>query len=274
MAKYNLEALKEKINSLGSSGKKSGDGKAKLNWWKPEIGTHEVRFLPLSDKEGNASPQPFYEVAYYDNKELSEKRFVSPSQYGKRDPLKEVALELAKDRSREAWEVRKKLTPKERYYAAIVVRGDEEEKKGLQIWELSPKLCKDIYTLLVQPDYADEDMFSVDSGFDFTVTVTATDKTFNGYVVKDIKLLPRRKSSKLFPKKDMIEAVLKSIPDFEAFFSAQLKTEEELLEIRDNFLAAQSEEPGEVAETGTSRGSTNSEKATADVNSAFADLDT
>lgn len=279
--KYNLDAIKEKLNSLTSVKKAagtSGEQKAKINWWKPEIGTHEVRFLPILDKEGNRHSQPFYEVAYYDNKDLSEKRFVSPSQFGQPDPLKSMAMELAKDRSKEAWMVRKKLTPKERYYAPIVVRGEGNEEKGLQLWELSPKLCKDIYTLLVSPDYQDEDLFSTDNGYDFTVTVSPTDKTFNGYVVKEIKLLPRRKSSKLFPKKDQVEAVMKQMPDFDAFFRSQVKSEDEMNAIKDNFLTLQmAEASGEVAgtvsENGSSRGGGNMDKVVKDVDSAFSDME-
>lgn len=268
---YNLEAIKAKISAL-SGAPKSGE-KAKINWWKPQLGTHDIRFVPLTDGSGNALAQPFFEVAYYDNKDLGDRRFVAPSQYGQPDPLKEVAMELAKDKSKEAWLVRKKLTPRERYYAAVFVRGEED--KGIQVWEISPKVCKDIYSLLVMPDYADEDLFSVENGFDFTVSVTATDKTFNGHPVKEIKLVPRRKSSKLAPKKEQIEALVKQVPNFEAYFKAQVKTEEELCQIRDNFLAAQSDDSGYAENTaeGTARGGDTVESAAADVNAAFADLD-
>ena len=268
---YNLDSIKQKINTLASNNKSTE--KTKITWAKFQVGTYDVRFVPLTDGNGNQLAQPFFEVAYYDNKDLGDKRFVSPSQYGQADPLKEAAMELAKDKSREAWLVRKKLTPRERYYAAIVVRGEEE--KGLQVWEISPKLCKDIYGILVNPDYAEEDMFSVENGFDFTVTVSATDKTFNNFPVKDIKLLPRRKASKLLPKKDQIEALLKTVPNFDAYFKAQVKSEEEMVAIRDNFLAAQTgETAGETSTDGTSRGtSDDSKKAAADVDAAFKDLE-
>lgn len=268
---YNLEAIKQKISSLASNNKSD---KTKINWAKFDIGTYDVRFVPLVDGEGNPLAQPFYEVAYYDNKDLAERRFVSPSQYGQADPLKEAAMELAKDKSREAWMVRKKLTPRERYYAAIVVRGQEE--KGIQVWEISPKLCKDIYGILVHPDYADENMFSLEKGYDFTVTVSATDKTFNNFPVKEIKLQPRRKDSKILPKKEQVEALLKQIPNFEAYFKAQVKSEEEMIQIRDNFLSIQSgENAGEVTAEGTSRGGSSEDatKAAADVDAAFKELE-
>lgn len=268
---YNIEELKKKINALSGT-PKSGD-KAKITWWKPELGTHDIRFVPLSDGQGNPLAQPFFEIAYYDNKDLGDRRFVAPSQFGSPDPLKEVAMELAKDKSREAWLVRKKLTPRERYYAAVLVRGQEE--KGIQVWEISPKVCKDIYSLLVLPDYAEDDLFSVENGFDFTVSVTATDKMFNNYPVKEIKLVPRRKSTKLAPKKEQIEALVKAVPNFEAYFKAQVKSEDELIQIRDNFLAAQTDESGHTESTpeGTARGGDTAASAVADVNAAFAGID-
>lgn len=271
---YNIEELKKKINAIGSNGKGGSGEKTKITWWKPALGTHDVRFVPLTDGAGNALSQPFYEVAYYDNKDLGDKRFPAPSQYGQADPLKEVAMALAKDKSREAWLVRKKLTPRERYYAAIVVRGEEE--KGIQVWELSPKVCKEVYSLLVLPDYADEDLFSVENGFDFTVSVTATDKTFNNFPVKEIKLVPRRKSSKLAAKKEQVDALVKQVPNFEAYFKAQVKSEEELCAIRDNFLAAQTDESGHTETTaeGTSRGGSDTQaEAVASVNAAFDGID-
>lgn len=270
---YNIEELKKKITAL-SGNNKGGEAKTKINFWKPSLGTHDIRFVPLMDGAGNPLSQPFYEVTYYDNKDLGERRFVSPGQYGSPDPLKEVAMELAKDKSREAWLVRRKLTPRERYYSAILVRGEEE--KGVQVWEISPKVCKEIYSLLVMPDYAEEDLFSVENGFDFTVSVTATDKMFNNYPVKDIKLVPRRKSSKLAPKKEQIEALVKQVPNFESYFKAQVKSEEELCQIRDNFLAAQTEDAGHAEATteGVSRGGAEATAtAVADVNKAFEGID-
>lgn len=274
---YNIEALKAKISALSGPPKAAGSGenKTKITWWKPQIGNHDIRFVPLMDGEGNPLSQPFFEVAYYDSKDLSEKRFVAPGQFGQEDPLKVVALELAKDRSREGWLIRKKLTPRERYYAAVLVRGEEE--KGLQVWEISPNVCKDIYSLLVMPDYADENLFSPETGFDFTVSVTATDKTFNGFAVKEIKLVPRRKTSKLTAKKEQTEALLKTVPNFHNYFKAQVKSVEELTQIRDNFLAGLTDTSGHAESTseGTARNgaSAGTEAAVADVNAAFADLE-
>lgn len=272
MTRFNIDDLKKKIRVL--SGEKNVGGDAKFTWWKPTIGNHDVRFLPLKDGNGEPLSQPFFEVAYYEDKDLSERRFPTNSQYGLADPIRDLIIELAKDRSDAAWKVRKKLNPRERYYAALIVRGEED--KGPQVWELSPKVCREIYSLLVLPDYEDEDLFDPTTGFDFTISVTPTDKTYNGHPVKDIKPVVRRKSSRLHANEAKVKEWLNSVPNFEAFFKKQVKTEEELIEIRDNFLVLQSgEEAGEMTSEGTSRGSSadDLEAAVANVNAAFADMD-
>lgn len=230
---YNLDAIKAKINQLSGANKGGGTGKnrAKINWFKPALGQHNIRFLPYSDQNG----QPFQEVAYYDSKLLSDRRIVTPTQFGMEDPIMELYTELKKDRSKEAWQLWKNLQPKERYYALIIVRGEEE--MGPQVWELNSKLVKDIYVILAHPDYKDENLMDVENGYDFTVTVSPTDKTFNGNPVKDIKLQARRKSSPLADSEASKEKILKNMPDLVAYFKAQVKSKEEMAQIIENFVA-------------------------------------
>jgi len=136
---YDLDAIKQKIADL-SGGRKMSDQKKnrpKLNWFKPGLGpnnqvkTYEIRFLPYQDANG----QPFQEVSYYDNKELSEHRLVAPAQFSMEDPIFELLNELRKEGSRESWRLWGTLRPKDRFYAPIFVRGEED--KGVQVWELN-----------------------------------------------------------------------------------------------------------------------------------------
>lgn len=231
---YNLNAIKSKIEQLSGAKKGGGTGqggqKQKINWFKPGLGQHNIRFLPYTDANG----QPFQEVAYYDSKLLAEMRFVAPSQFGLKDPVLELLTELKKDRSKEAWTLWKNLQPKERYYAPILVRG--EEQKGVQIWELNSRLVRDIYGVLAHPDYKDENLMDAEKGYDFTVMVSPTDKTFNGNAVKEIKLQPRRKPSPLSENDAEKEKILAGIPNLEAYFKAQVKSEEAMSSILENFM--------------------------------------
>jgi len=240
---YNLDAIKAKINQLSGANKGGGakGDRAKVNWWKPQLGQHNIRFLPFTDKNG----QPFQEVSYYDSKLLSERRFVVPTQFDMEDPIFQMLTELRKDRSKEAWKIWKNLQPRERYYAPILVRGEED--KGAQIWELNSKLLKEIYSVLAHPDYKDENLMHPENGYDFTVTVSPTDKTFNGNPVKEIKLQPRRKPSVLSENEQEKEKILKGIPNLEAYFKAQVKSPEEMKTMLENFLAGNSEVESEEA---------------------------
>lgn len=260
---YNLNAIKDKIEQLSGAKKGLGNGKGganrpKINWFKPGLGQYNVRFLPYTDANG----QPFQEIAYYDSKFLSDMRFVAPTQFGMRDPVFELLTELKKDRSKEAWKLWKNLQPKERYYAPIVVRGEEE--KGVQIWELNGRLVKDIYSILAHPDYKDENLMDPEKGYDFTIMVSPTDKTFNGNPVKEIKLQPRRKPSPLSEDEAQREKFISGIPDLEAYFKAQVKSEEDMANMLENFMnssaGSSSEDPSEdsavsASSTGTSTSS-------------------
>lgn len=244
---YNLKAIKDKIEQLSNPKKSGGGGQGngskfpKMNWFKPGLGQHDIRFLPYTDANG----QPFQEVAYYDSKLLAEMRFVAPTQFGMKDPVLELLTELKKDRSKEAWTLWKNLTPRERYYAPIVVRGEEE--KGVQIWELNSRLVRDIYGILAHPDYKDENLMDPEKGYDFTVMVSPTDKTFNGNAVKEIKLQPRRKPSPLSAKDADKEKLLAGIPNLEAYFKSQVKTEEQMNTMLENFMHSASDTAGVVS---------------------------
>lgn len=250
---YDIEAIKRKIAAL--SGNKSATlttenkNRPKLTYWKPQIGQHDVRILPYRDSNG----QPVQEVSYYDSRLLSERRFVAPAQFGMPDPIFDMLTDLRKDRSsKSSWKLFTQLRPRERYYIPIFVRG--EEAKGVQLWEFNSKMLKDLYAIFAHPDYSDEDLTHPESGYDFTVTVTPTEKTFNGFAVKDIKLQPRRKPSPLAASEGDRTKILAGIPNLEEIFKSQVKNTEQLNEVIENFLASKASivESMEVSESNSS----------------------
>jgi len=231
---YDIEAIKRKIAALSGNQKNTGkreDNRPRLTYWKPPIGQTDIRILPYTDTNG----QPVQEVSYYDSRLLTDSRFVVPAQFGLVDPIFDMLTDLRKDRSsKSSWQLFLKLRPRESYYLPILVRG--EEGKGVQIWEINSKKLKELYATFAHPDYADENLTDPVDGYDFTVTVTPTDKTFNGFAIKDVKLQPRRKSSPLAASEAEREKIVSSIPNLEEFFKAQVKSEEKLNEIIENFL--------------------------------------
>lgn len=275
MTGYNLDAIRERLSQMTKTSEGSSDLQ-KFKYFKPELGNIDVRFLPYKDEKG----QPFQEVVYYQNKQLTEQRIVSPSQYGLEDPIAQLEAELRKDRSDEAWNVRKCLNPTSRFYAPVIVRGREDE--GIMLWEISSKLVQDIYATLCHEDYASENLMDPYTGYDWTVAATDSGKKFNGFAVKDIKLTPRRKPSALFgtgkgADKTKIEATLEAIPDLGAHFRKLVPGTEKINTILNNFLNGTEDDTNtEVSAGGVEHGSTGDTKVNAakdKINSAFDDLD-
>lgn len=242
---YNISKLSDKFAVMNGEKKKTEYVKKgpPFQQWKPALTedgkpkTYNVRFLPYVDQ----NEQPFQEVNYYDNKELSNFRLVAPAQFGLEDPIAELVTEMRKDRTnKNAWNVIKGLLPRPRYFAPVLVR--EEAEKGVQIWELSPTVCKDIYAVLVSEDYRDEDVTSPDKGYDFQVAVSDSGKKFKQpgtgkeYVVNDLKIQARTKQSKLLSKPELSEALIKSIPKLQEIFAAQVQTPEQLRTCLESYL--------------------------------------
>jgi len=233
---YDLIAIKQKLADL-SGGKNPNKDRIRLKWFKPQLlpdgskNTYEIRFLPYTDRNG----QPFEEVSYYDNKDLSEKRFVVPAQYQMDDPIFDLISELKQENTRETWRLMGTLRPRDRFYAPILVRGEED--LGIQIWELSPTVLKDIYGVLAHPDYADDNMMDANEGFDFTLGVSDSGKKFGKWIIKNYDLQPRRKPSKIARTKKEIDAIVGSMPDLDAYFRGQVRNAEWLKQTVENFLA-------------------------------------
>lgn len=243
---YNINKLADAYAVMNGE-KKANQGKKgpPFPQWKPSLTedgkakTFNVRFLPYQDQ----NEQPFQEVSYYDDKGLSPFRLVAPAQFGLEDPIAELVMELRKDRkNKDAWKVIKPLLPRPRYFAPVFVR--EEAEKGVQVWELSPTVCKDIYGVLVSEDYRDEDVTSPEKGFDFQVTVSPSGKNFiqpgtgKVYPVNDVKVLARTKSTRLAKTDEESKKLLGSIPNLLDIFTKQCKSADELKTLLESYLAS------------------------------------
>lgn len=235
MGSYNIDSIKAELEAKlqpKAAATNNTSGGSKITYWKPTMGEHDIRFLPYKDLNG----QPFEKLSFYEK--IADRRVLAPSSFGLPDPISEMFATRRVDKDKEAWQITKNLKAKERYFAVIVVRGEEE--KGPQVWEFSENMKTEIYKTLAHKDNVDEDMFHPETGYDFTVSVTpemenGKPRMFNGYPVKNISLTPRKKPSKLGTAKE-IEAFLKAMPNIREVFTAQVKKPEELLVIAENYV--------------------------------------
>lgn len=275
---YDINLIKKKIAELGKvKGKYEKKNDEKLQYFKPGLGSVEVRILPYNDGNG----QPIQQVDYYTSTALTPRRIVAPKQWGLPDPIADLYEELSKERGNpNTWNLMKDLRVKESYYVPVLVRGKEAE--GVKVWELNTMVLNQIYALLAHPDYCDEDMFDANKGYDFIVTCTDSGKkiAFGGktYPVKNYDVKPRRKSSPVADTKAEIDAIVASVPKLNEFFKKFVTSEEKLKVLVANYLSAG---PMDADETGSEKSLERtpeeedavSKEASSKIDAAFGDLD-
>jgi hypothetical protein len=117
-----LEAIKRRVAELSGVKKSSS-----VQLWKPGIGEHKIRCLPWKNAPDG---QPFMERWFYYIGENA--GILAPNQFGKPDPINDLIRKLYSSGKPDDRLLAKKLQPKMRCYAPVVVRGQED--KGVMVW--------------------------------------------------------------------------------------------------------------------------------------------
>lgn len=139
----NMDAIRKKLGQL------SGQNSKKNTMWRPEEGSETtVRLLAYPNNDG----QPFKELMFYYNIG-NNPGLLSPYQFGKPDPIQELITKLRDEGTKESYELAKKLYPKMRCYAPVVVRG--EESKGVRIWSFGKMVYQSLLNIMLDEDYGD-----------------------------------------------------------------------------------------------------------------------
>ena len=201
-----FDAIRKKLNALSGQNKKSSV------MWRPEEGKdYNVRIVPIPNNNG----QPFVDRWYYygigGDKAPG---ILAPYQFNKKDPIQDLITKLREDGSDASKELAKKLYPKMRTYAAVVVRGEED--KGVRLWSFGKMIYQDLLKLILDEDYGD--ITDLDTGRDIKVSVTKQPgKTF-----ADTKVTPRATQTPLSKDQSQLKQWLSSVPNINDY--------EELLE--------------------------------------------
>jgi hypothetical protein len=250
-----FDAIRRKLDRL------SGNTKSRSSSWKPEEGTKStIRLISFADNDG----QPFKELMFYYNIP-GQRGLLAPSQFDQRDPVQELISKLRDEGTKESYEMAKKLYPKMRIYAPVIVRGEED--KGVQIWSFGKLVYQALLSLMMDEDYGD--ITDVENGTDITVTCTKAP----GQQWAKTEVLPKRKSSPLSKDSNKTKEWLGSMPDPTTMF--QVKSYDELSTIINNWLNAD-----EVNSEGTEWGSpgqetkdtTSSTSSSSAIDDVFSDL--
>jgi hypothetical protein len=133
-----IKAIKQKLNALQSTGQKKEKVDYSKYLWKPKSeGKYQIRIVPSVLNKSN----PFQEVFVHYG--FSKFPIYALTNWGEKDPIVEFAKSLRNTQEKENWQLAKKLDPKMRVFAPVVVRGEEE--KGVRLWEFG----KEIYMQLL-----------------------------------------------------------------------------------------------------------------------------
>ena len=181
-----INAIKQRLNTLQSSGAKKEKVDYSKYYWKPKAeGKYQIRIVPsILNKEN--------------------------------------------------WKLAKKLDPKMRVFAPVVVRGEEE--KGVRLWEFGKEIYMQLLGIAEDEDYGD--FTDISEGRDFTVEAVMGDIGGRQGLKSSIRVKP--KTTPLGSDKETIKMWLTEQPNV---LELQRKNEyEDIKSILAKFLNPEAEE--------------------------------
>tara|TARA_A100001035_G_scaffold66280_1_gene50603 strand:- start:285 stop:1082 length:798 start_codon:yes stop_codon:yes gene_type:complete len=232
-----FDAIRRKLNKL------SGQNSRQNVMWRPQEGEeHTVRLLSFPDNDG----QPFKERWFYYNIG-NNPGLLAPYQFGNPDPIQELITKLRDDGSKESYELAKKLYPKMRCYAPVVVRGEED--KGVRIWSFGKTVYQSLLNIMLDEDYGD--ITDPEDGRD--VKVVCTKAPGRQWATTEVR--PRGKQSPLSEDASRVDSYTSSMPNLDDMYAC--KSYEELEKIVNDWL-----NDDDSGDDGTSRGFGSSTQST------------
>lgn len=161
-----LNAIKSRLNTLNKQSNSQNKEKKDytLIYWKPkQEGKYQIRFVPSQHKVTN---DPFHEVMMHYG--VGKFPIMALTNWGEDDPIVDFTTKLRKTSDPDNWRLAKKLSPKMRVFAPVIVRGEED--KGVRLFEFSKTLYMELLSIADDEDYGD--FTDVAAGFDFVVNAT------------------------------------------------------------------------------------------------------
>jgi len=250
-----INAIKSKLTQLQAT------TSTKENFWKPEPGIQVVRIVPYKHNKDN----PFIELYFHYNLG-NNKTYLSPMSFGRPDPVAEFADKLKSTGNKDEWIQGKRLEPKMRTFAPVVVRGKESE--GVKFWGFGKTVYQELLSVIADPDYGD--ITDATGGRDIMIERQTPAEAGNQYGKTTVRVKPNQ--STITDDKKVLENVLNSQSDLTELYTEP--TYDELKEALQNYLnpSDTNEEESTTTTTQTTNPTPTEEKKTANVEDAFDQL--
>jgi hypothetical protein len=196
-----LSLIKQKLADSQTKGKPREKTDYSKIFWKPKPGKYQVRILPSKFDKAN----PFREI--YLHYGFSKGPILALTNWGEKDPIVEFTKQLRKSSDKEDWQLAKKIEPKIRYFAPVIVRGEED--KGARLWEFGKLTYEQLLGIASDEDYGD--YTDISEGRDFTIDAVE-DTVANRKVVK-CNLRVKPKTTPISEDGALVEKLLEEQPD-------------------------------------------------------------
>lgn len=218
-----LEKVKSKLKDLETKNDRS------THIWKPEPGKQVIRIVPYKYNKDF----PFIEL--YFNYTVGKRSTLSPITYGRPDPIAEFARKLKGSGNSDDYNLGRKIEPKERYFAPIIIRGSEDE--GVKFWGFGKTIYAELLSIIDDSDYGD--ITDLENGRDVTVEFkpAESDKEYPSTV---IRIKPNK--SKVSDNDSILE-ILQNQKKIEEIYPEP--TYEELKQLLEEYLNPESNEKGD-----------------------------
>ena len=171
-----INAVKKRLAQLQTSTTRS------TNLWKPQPGKTQIRIIPYKLN----TDTPFIELFFH--YDLGGKSFLSPTSFGRPDPIEEFADKLKQSGNREDWRLGKKLESKLRTFTPVVVRG--EESGGTKFWGFGKTVYQELLSIIADPDYGD--ISDPINGRDVVVEFKTAEETGASFPKTTIRVKPNQ----------------------------------------------------------------------------------
>jgi len=240
----------------------------KNNFWKPQPGKQIIRVVPYKFNKDN----PFQELFFHYNLG-NNKTFISPASFGRPDPVEEFANKLKATGNKDEWIQGKRLEPKMRTFAPVIVRGQENE--GVKFWGFGKTVYQELLSIIADPDYGD--ITDPMNGRDIQVERQTPAEAGNQYGKTTIRVKPNQTA--LTENKDQLKTLFESQSDITELYTEP--TYDELKDALQNFLNPSDEDNTETTTTSngvaasttpTTTGTTTDAKKSETVDDAFDQL--
>ena len=249
-----IDAIKSKLATLQST------SNTKDNFWKPEPGKQVVRVVPYKHNKDN----PFIELFFHYNLG-NNKTYLSPLSFGRPDPVAEFADKLKSTGNKDEWIQGKRLEPKMRTFAPVVVRGRESE--GVKFWGFGKTVYQELLGVIADPDYGD--ITDATNGRDIGIERQTPAEAGNQYGKTTVRVKPNQ--TPITEDADQLQSIFDNQSDLTELYTEP--TYDELKEVLQNYLNPSDETETATATTTTETVATETEtKKTADVSEAFDEL--